>query len=184
MATVTPTQSKASVQTQSPAEQNLRAEQVQESRRRRSADFEGYALRLGVDPVIKDPNFEYRWINDDKGRLEQLTKYDDWDFVNDPRLANDERNKGADTRMRREAGRSSTGGVMYAYYCKKRKDYYEADEQKKVERRLALREQRIRNQDIGLQGGIADDPHHTYIPAGVQAQINAHSGPTIRRAGR
>ena len=66
------------------SEQKLtRAEEIAAGRRRRSpsANINGMFLRLGVDPATKDPNYEYRWINDDKGRLQAMTQQDDWDFV-------------------------------------------------------------------------------------------------------
>lgn len=159
---------------------NKRAEEIQTRRRRRTDDFDGRISRLGVDDAIKDENYVYRWINDDKGRLETLTTLDDWDFVADQRLATDEKNKSVDTRIRREVGRNSVGGVMYAYLCRKRRDFQEEDDRRKSEQRAARREQRIVTQDTGQQGGVSDDPTHTYIPGGVQAQIDAR--PRIRRA--
>jgi len=158
---------------------NTRAKEEQVRRRRRSSDFTGNYLRLGVDESLKDADYEYRWINDDRGRLEARTKHDDWDFVDDPTMLGDsDKNDKVDTRMRRVVGTGQGGQPMYAYYCKKRKDWCEEDRRAKSERRTQERQQMIEAQHNGV-GGVADDPQHTYIPAEAKAAIAA--SPELRR---
>lgn len=157
-------------------ETNTRAEEVQETRRRRSGDFNGLFLRLGVDEALLDRrNFVYRWINDDKGKIEAKTQQDDWDFVVDTSIKGAD---GIDTRIRRQVGRTESG-PLYAYLCKKRKDYYEEDKAKEADVRRSQRENRILKQDTGARGGVSDDPANTYIPAEVDAAIR--SRPRIRK---
>ena len=159
---------------------NTRATEEQGRRRRRSGDFSGNYMRLGVDESLKDPAYEYRWINDDRGRLEARTEQDDWDFVDDPKLLNDsDKNDKLDTRMRRAVGVGQDGRPMYAYYCKKRKEWCEEDRRAKSDRRLQERQQMIRQQHAGGSGGVADDPQHTYIPDEAKAAIAA--SPELRR---
>ena len=42
--------------------------------------MDGHRMRLAIPPNYKDDKEnEYRWINDDKARVYNLTKQDDWD---------------------------------------------------------------------------------------------------------
>lgn len=161
------------------APENKRANEEQGRRRRRSNDFNGNYMRLGVDESLKDPAYEYRWINDDRGRLEARTKQDDWDFVEDPAILDDsDKNDKTDTRIRRVVGTSQGGSPMYAYYCKKRKEWCEDDRRAKSDRRMQERQQMIKAQHSGA-GGVAEDPQHTYIPTEAKAAIAA--SPELRR---
>lgn len=154
--------------------ENKRANEEQGRRRRRSDDYNGQFMRLGVDKSLLDPAYEYRWINDDRGRLTQLTQHDDWDFVDDERILSDsDRNEKTDTRVRRVVGAHRDNRPLYAYYCRKRKDYCEEDRRKKSEAQAARRQTIIRQQDASESGGVADDPKHTYIPAEAEAAIAA-----------
>lgn len=162
------------------APENKRANDEQGRRRRRSDDFSGNYRRLGVDERLKDPAYEYRWINDDRGRLENKTRQDDWDIVDDPAILNDsDRNDKVDTRIRRVVGTGQGGEPLYAYFCRKRKDWCEDDRRAKAERRTQQRQQMIRQQHAGGSGGVADDPQHTYIPDEAKAAIAA--SPELRR---
>jgi hypothetical protein len=162
--------------------ENNRATEEQGRRRRRSSDYNGQYMRLGVDKSLLDPAYEYRWINDDRGRLEARYE-EDWDFVSDEKILSDsDRNEKTDTRIRRIVGTASGGKPMYAYYCRKRKEYCEEDRREKHDARMAQREQMIRNQDTGASGGVSGDPQHTYIPAEARAAIAA--SPELRRVRR
>jgi len=139
-------------------------------------------MRLGVDDGLKDPDYEYRWINDDRGRLEAKTQQDDWDIVTDPNIVVDEKNNSIDTRVRRVVGVTSGGQPMYAYFCRKRKEFCDEDRRAKYEARVARRQQMIRSQDSGASGGIVDDPKHMYVPAEAQSAIA--TSPELRRIRR
>jgi hypothetical protein len=162
--------------------ENKRASDEQGRRRRRSSDFNGNYMRLGVDENLKDPAYEYRWINDDRSRLEARTKQDDWDFVDDPAiLADSDKNEKTDTRIRRVVGQSQGGAPMYAYLCRKRKEWCDEDRRAKADRRMQQRQQMIKAQHTGT-GGVAEDPRHTYIPEEAKAAIAA--SPELRRVKR
>jgi hypothetical protein len=159
---------------------NNRATEEQGRRRRRSNDFNGNYMRLGVSEELKDPAYEYRWINDDRGRLESKTRQDDWDFVDDPAiLADSDRNEKTDTRIRRVVGIAQGNVPMYAYFCRKRKEWCDDDRRFKSERRTQERQAMIRAQHAGGSGGVDDDPQHTYIPVEAKAAIAA--SPELRR---
>ena len=53
-----------------------------ERRRRKSASLAGYRQRLGISGEL-DPNFSYRWVNDDGVRVHRLTHDDDYEVVQD-----------------------------------------------------------------------------------------------------
>lgn len=169
---------------------NHRAEAVMEQRRRRGDNYRGYDLRLEVPEHLKDPNYTYRWINDEKGRLQQRTTQDDWDFVDGKELSiashtDDKNNNEADGRIRREVTSSTTSRPIFAYLCKKRKDYHEADFRKEMAMNKARQNQTIRTQEApDADGGLGkDDPNHAYIPREIQAAVGRTEA-QIRRAGK
>lgn len=171
------------VETKTPvaATSNTRAEQTNEQRRRRSDDYNGFFLRLGIDDYFKNPDYVFRWFNDDRGKLEDRTTRDDWDFVTDDRLVNGSRENGVDTRVRRQVGSRSDGMPMYAYLCRKLKSYQDEDEARKSDARRARKEDMVLTQDTAASGGVSADKAHTYIPAEVNASINVTRA-NIRRA--
>lgn len=57
-----------------------RQEQVQQRRRRRESLGSDRNMKLSVPEDFKDPNYEYRWVNDRPGRVQQLHR-EDWDVV-------------------------------------------------------------------------------------------------------
>lgn len=151
-----------------------RAEEIAAGRRRRSdsANIDGMFLRLGVDPTIKDPNYEYRWINDDKGRLQACTQQDDWDFVENHEAAMDDRNLSqSESRIRRVVDKTASGEPMYAYYCRKYKPWYDADQSKISELAHSKRKQIIQDVSSASSNISADEKDMLYSPA--EAKIAA-----------
>ena len=159
------------------SEQKLtRAEEIAAGRRRRSpsANINGMFLRLGVDPATKDPNYEYRWINDDKGRLQAMTQQDDWDFVANREVASDDRNMNeTETRIRRVVDKTASGEPMYAYWCRKYKPWYDEDLHHQTKLVQEKRKAMIQNMHDGSPGTASDDPQHIYIPAEAKNAIAA-----------
>lgn len=83
-----------------------------------------------IDPSYLDPDYVYRWINDEGGRLRQLTRMDDYDFVTSDMLG-DGFDEGAfdqesDGRLRVEV-ETRNGKPLYAYLCRKPRAFWEAD---------------------------------------------------------
>jgi hypothetical protein len=166
-----------------PRHRLTRAEEIAAGRRRRnpSESMSGLSLQLGVDPETKDPNYEYRWINDDKGRLESLTQRDDWDFVENDNVAADNRNLNeSESRIRRRVGINQAGEPLYAYWCRKYKPWYDEDQRKLADAASAKRQTLIQTQD-----SVGEDPAHTYVPKEAQiaaAQTMAAEQRRIRRS--
>lgn len=106
-----------------------RAEAVQTERRRRRDDtldrIHGLKLALPVE-FRNDPNYEYRWINDENSRVHDLTVEDDWEIC---RIKGVE--AGDDDKVRRVMGTKKNGAQMDGYLVRKRKEWVEEDRRKK-----------------------------------------------------
>jgi hypothetical protein len=110
-----------------------RAEAVRSDRRRRRDDTVNLGLKLGVSPKFLDPNFNYRWLNDDGGRIEQTTTMDDYDLVDDPSKVGKPDADGLGGKVRKVVGKSDTGGPLYAYLARKPIDFYREDQSRKAD---------------------------------------------------
>lgn len=158
---------------------NARAEETLKQRRRRSNSYNGFDLRLEVPEDLKDPNYAYRWINDEKGRLQNRTRNDDWDFVEDGQIVSHTDGKNvneSDNRIRREVGISASGRPLYAYLCKKRKEYVEEDARAERKMNEERYQSVIRKQDAsGTQDDTkdywGDEKENSYIPREVRSAI-------------
>lgn len=143
------------VQDQSPRRgRPARQENEQVQRRRRGDSGPLAGLKLYVPEALKDPNFEYRFVNDRPGRVQQLTQNDDYDVV--PTFSAE--GGGNETRV---ADKSSG---ERAVLLRKPKEFYESDkrEEQKVldERDEMLRRGAAPNAE-GLNGS-----DNAYVPAG------------------
>jgi hypothetical protein len=132
-----------------------RSEEVTERRRRRDAMGMERNLKLHVPTELKDPNFEYRWVNERPGRVHQMTKGDDWDVVS--ALTGETGGEGTvETRVVDKAGDK-------AVLLRKRKDFYESDkaeEQKAIAQREEDMKRAAPPDSEGLKGP------HAYVPGG------------------
>ncbi len=107
-----------------------RTEEVSSERRRRGGALDGQRLRLAIPPNYEeDKANEYRWINDDKSRVFDLTKQDDWDQVQ-------AEGDGVHS-VRRQVGTKANGEPLFAHLVRKPKEYCEAD---RAEKQKALAE--------------------------------------------
>lgn len=111
-------------------ERPTRAETTRRERRRRENVDRVSELKLGITFEM-DPAFEYRWVNEgiDGQRLHRLTVEDDWEAVSKEGVASD----GVGSALRRAVGESKSGPI-YAYLCRKPKDWYETDHRKRQQR--------------------------------------------------
>lgn len=98
-----------------------RVEQERQRRRRRETLGDERNMNLAVT-VPKDPNYEYRWVNDRPGRVHKLTVGDDWEIVNDE--LRDEKDRGVGTGIERVGDKRSGQRVLL---MRKPKDYCEED---------------------------------------------------------
>jgi len=135
-----------------------RQQETQQRRRRRETLGDERHLKLGVPDALKDPSFEYRWINETGNRIQSKTEMDDWDIVKSP--VDPAKDDGEGSPVRRAVG-TVDGKPQYAFLCRKPKEFYVED--KKAEQNLikadedALRRGQVKGSDA-LSGP------HAYVP--------------------
>jgi hypothetical protein len=130
-----------------------RQEQEQRQRRRRESLGEDRNLKLHVPADKKDPNFEYRFVNDRPGRVQQLTQADDWDVV--PSITAE---SGNETRI---ADKSSG---ERAVLLRKPKDFYESDKRSE-QKLLDERDESMRRSAAPSAEGLTSSDN-AYVPGG------------------
>lgn len=152
-----------------------RAQTEQAERRRRRSDPDALTgRRLAVDTTRLDPNYEYRWINDDPGRIEALTVHDDWDIVTDTDLK-----PGTDTpgsQVSTVVGTSANGAGKRAYLARKPKAFYQED--------TAAKQRALDETDNALRRGTLANSAtetramsgHAYVPSGGISIKESHQG--------
>ncbi len=150
-----------------------RAEQVAGERRRRKDMSVNAHLRFSIpDHLRDDKRYRYHWLVDRPGRIEQKTKYDDWDFVEEAELAADGRQTGAGTRIERHAGVDQYGNPQRAYLVRKLREYDEADKaaaQKRLDQRMAA----IKRGKTPGETGQTIHEDGSYVPSsGISIQEN------------
>lgn len=146
----------ASAPQQTASQRPTRADAERNERRRKPGATTISGLKLHVAPELLDPAYEYRWVNDEPGRVAGM--YDnDWDKVEDKRIA-----KGEGTVPTVHVSGASPTPVK-AVLMRKRKEWYEAD-QKEKQKPLDEMDQSIRRgvnheqQEPELRGGVAYTP--------------------------
>lgn len=152
-----------------------RVEQERARRRRREDMGIGRLSTLTIPKEHLDPNFEYRWINDDPGRVHALTVMDDWEKVTSGDIGeSDARDKNLGTGVERIVDRSSG---KRAVLVRKPKDYYVEDKAKEQVRLDELDEQikhgQVRGTPPQSEGVSAKDMANLYVPQGA---INVRDG--------
>lgn len=79
--------------------------------------------------MLDQEHFVYRWINDEAGRLRQLTVNDDYDFVKGSDIDGfdiSQTDSESDERIRLIVGEAG-GKPLYAYLCRKPRNFWEVD---------------------------------------------------------
>lgn len=146
---------------------NRRAEEEKARRRRRDDMGDGRLRNLAVVGTM-DPDYEYRWINSDPGRVHNLTARDDWDVVTEDMLGTrHEKDRNIGSGVERIVDR---GTGARAILVRKRKDYC-AEDRAKAQARLDEYDAMIKRGDIpqvsGIGGGETLRPGvNAYVPAG------------------
>ena len=149
-----------------------RKEEVKEERRRRGRSGLDRHLRLTVSDEWKDhwKDYELRWVNDDRGKLQQRTERDDWDICHRHELPSAEPlGDGEGTPIKQTVGIGADGRPMQAYLCRKRKEYYKADkdaEQKAIKDQedAVLNYKAAAGGQQGLNPSAPED--NAYVPSG------------------
>lgn len=153
---------------------SARIEEVQAQRRRRVDTSEGRLRNLAVVGNI-DPNYEYRWVNDEPGRIHQLTVLDDYDPVTTDMLGErHEKDKGAGTNVERVVDKV-TG--KRAVLLRKPKQFYVADKAKEQGQLDELEASIKQGGSTSSQGLQAQEPGKAYVPqGGIVIQDGRRSG--------
>lgn len=138
-------------------QQSKRAQETQRTRRRRSDSGPLAGLKLAVPEDLKEPGFEYRWVNDDEVRIHAKTVEDDWDVVKSKAIDG----TGEGTPVSRNVGRTESGAPLRAVLCRKPLDWYRVDKAKEQER-LKTQETHIKQGGAPAAGGLQGPT--TYIP--------------------
>lgn len=172
-----------------------RAEIEQRRRRRRSNSYQGSDLRLDVPQALRNPDYVYGWLNDEKGKLQRRTLEDDWDFVTKDELNipshddygfNAKNNSETDNRIRREVDSGTSSRPIFAYLVKKRREFHEEDQRELTKRNIDLRRSLIMTQRApGALDSAQDNEEfaeHSYVPGNVREAIRT-TEQRIRRAG-
>ena len=151
-----------------------RVEQERARRRRRQDDGTGRLRTLAIEGEL-DPNYTYRWINDDPGRVHALTVMDDWEKVTAADLGQaDDRDKNLGTGVERIVDKV-TG--KRAVLVRKLKEFYVEDKAKE-QKRLEELDAMIKHGQVPAtppqsEGISAKDMNAQYVPQGA---INIRNG--------
>lgn len=142
-----------------------RQQAEKQQRRRRKTGGDGFNLKLSVDEGEKDPNFVYRWINDNVGgRMMEMTVHDDWDQVTKEQMSADpDKDSKEGTPIKRIVGEKN-GQPLHAYLCRKPREYFEEDERDKQAEIDAV-EQDMRRGAPADPKGIEQST--SYVPGGT-----------------
>lgn len=150
-----------------------RAQQGKARRRRRTDFTEHHDLKLNVAQNALDPDYEYRWINDEaSGRILNKTVHDDWDVVSEEQMAEDydpEKDTGEGTPIQRVVGTTPQGEPKHAYLCRKPREFHEEDQALKQKRIDEVEEDIRRKPPTDAESIEAKDPGKSYIPEGTQS---------------
>ena len=133
-----------------------RQEEVQQRRRRRESLGTDRNMKLAVPADFKDPNYEYRWVNDRPGRVQQLHG-EDWDVV-DGTSQLDSNSIG--TTVKRVSDRLSGENTVL---MRKPKTYFEEDQAAK-KAALDKVDEALRRGAPPSSEGLAGP--HSYVPGG------------------
>lgn len=141
-----------------------------------------------IDPSLLDTeNYVYRWVNDEPGKIRQVTKADDYDFVPSHELGKDFDLEATDSesseRVRMLVGKDGA----YAYLVKKPREFWEEDNRAMTDMFDAKMNGRIYNGETdgdpsGKEGRNGGDDKY-YVPSGVQAGSGSERrrGPVPRK---
>jgi len=100
-----------------------RAAEVKAARRRKPGSTVHAGLKLHVPDDMKDPAYEYRWVNDVPGRVQALYAQD-WDKVESTQIAEDGNGGGTiPTKFVGNVGGAPTSAVL----MRKRREFAEED---------------------------------------------------------
>ena len=158
----------ANTPAQTPQAQPARVAETKSTRRRRDDSGESLNRKLYIPERFKNSTeFAYRWVNDDGARIQEKTRFDDWDIVHQSDLGDGYKQEAArdlseGTEIRRQVGKQD-GRPIYAYLCRKPLEYHKEDQAKKKADIDAL-EETMRRGPLPSPNGLG--ANEGYVPSG------------------
>ena len=139
--------------------------EIQEERRRRQKGHDGQRMRLSVDDSRLDPDYVYRFANDDEGRIYDLTVRDDYNPVTDREglLKPDGTDMGA--QVSTVVGTTTAGAAMRGVLLRKKRKFYE-DDQREKQRAIDEKEASLKSGTVPGAGN-----GEMYVPDGSGIQL-------------
>lgn len=130
------------------------------AKRKERGTIDGPALRLGVPEERKDPNWDYRWVNDSDMRIHNMIQRD-WEFA-ESELDVSNTDTGMGSRVERTVNERSTKGPQKGFLMKKPKEIYEEDQAAKEAKRKQLEKSMEKGQAQSAEG--LQGPHSYVVP--------------------
>lgn len=167
-----------------------RAEANATNRRRRNAGSLNRMVQFKLDIFTPDQldlaNYVYYWANDEGTNIRMMTVLDDYEHVRtdeipgfDPNVTDNE----SDGRIRMLVGNQKSGAPLYAYYLKKPRSFWEADNDEIVRNREDMMAGRVRHAQFDGDSKLRpEDADKFYATPGNQIGHAARrrSGPVAR----
>jgi len=114
-----------------------RIEEIRARRRSRGDLSDDLQYKLSVPEANKDPQWEYRWVNDSDMRIRQL-QAQDWEFAPPETTAGDLRDSGVGTRVERVVSDRTVSEPVKGFLMRKPKEFYHEDRAKRANRLAAV----------------------------------------------
>lgn len=170
-------------------ERQPREEVHTEQRRRRRDGTLNRMVQFKLDcipPEVLDlENYVYRWVNDESGKIRMATRHDDYDYVNSSELKGFDPDsfdsEGSET-VRMLAGNDKFGNPVYTYLLKKRRSFWEADNEEVVRNREDMMAGRVHRGAIGeFENERTDDNFYATADSNIGGPAERRKGPIPKR---
>ncbi len=171
-------------------ERQPREEEHQERRRRRQGGSLNRMVQFKLDCIPPEcldlENYVYRWVNDEAGKIRIATKYDDYNHVPvselkgfDPEGFDGE---GGET-VRMLAGNDKFGNPVYTYLLKKRRSFWESDNEEVVNAREDMMAGRVYRGEVGdTDNQVQDDNFYATGDTTIGGAAARRRGPIPKRS--
>lgn len=166
-----------------------RADMVRADRRRRKSGTLNRMAQFKLDIFDKDQldleNYVYRWVNDEDNRM-RIAYGEDYDFVATDKIKNfnaELTDSESTERVRMLTGRDKNGNPVYSYLMQKPRDWFEADQEERVQFREDMMKGVVYNGEVDKLEGNASEGDMIYAASGNQLGGSAQRrrGPISRK---
>lgn len=170
-------------------ERQPRDEVHTQQRRRRQDGSLNRMVQFKLDCIPPEAldleNYVYRWVNDESGKIRMATRHDDYDKVLiselkgfDPESFDSE---GGET-VRMLAGSDRYGNPIYTYLLKKRRSFWEADNEQVVRNREDMMAGRVYRGAVGeFENERIDDNFYATGDTSIGGAAERRKGPIPKR---